>query len=168
MLSGQLKWDGGISSNCPNGPPKGARWFAARVEVRGSSVSIYRDGVLVRSTRAHFPAKGRGGIIVANGYKNIIHFRKFRLRAIPALPFTLESCLASRKSGNYYILDANHGKWPANGFCRALLPKTVNSQHYEVSAELYNQIGWKGANSGHLGLMYNAIDKNNFDFVYFR
>ena len=138
------------------------------VEVRGSSVSIYRDGVLVRSTRAHFPAKGRGGIIVANGYKNIIHFRKFRLRAIPALPFTPESCLASRKSGNYYILDANHGKWPANGFCRALLPKAVNSQHYEVSAELYNQIGWSGANSGHLGLMYNAIDKNNFDFVYFR
>mgnify|MGYP001793643268 CR=1 FL=1 len=137
--------------------------------VRGTSATIYLNGEPVRKTfLAHSPAKGRGGVIVANGYKNIIHFRNYRLRAIPALPFVEKSCLAARKVGSYYVLNANHGKWPANGFCRALLPAIVKSDNYEVSAQLYNQIGWKGVNSGHLGLMYNVIDNRNFDFVYFR
>ena len=168
VLNGLLKWNGGISSTCPNGPPGGAKWFTAKVKVRGFSASIYRDGVLVRSIKTHFFAKGRGGVIVANGYKNIILFRNFRIRAIAAHPFITQSCLATRRSGNYYTLDANYGKWPANGFCRALFPRRVLSNNYVVSAQLYNQKGWRGANSGHLGFMYNAYDNNNFDFVYFR
>ena len=168
VLKGSLKWDGAISSNCPKGPPKGGVWFTVKVIVRGYSASIYLDGEHVRSFKTQFSARGRGGVIVANGYKNIIHFRKYRLRAIPALPFVEESCLAARKKGSYYVLNANHGKWPENGFCRAFLPTIVKSENYEVSAQLYNQIGWKGVNSGHLGLMYNVIDNRNFDFVYFR
>ena len=168
VLKGSLKWDGAISSNCPKGPPKGGFWFTVKVIVRGYSASIYLDGEHVRSFKTQFSARGRGGVIVANGYKNIIHFRKYRLRAIPALPFVKESCLAARKKGSYYVLNANHGKWPENGFCRAFLPTIVKSENYEVSAQLYNQIGWKGVNSGHLGLMYNVIDNRNFDFVYFR
>ena len=168
VFQGSLKWDRGISSKCPNGPPKGGVWFTVKVVVRGSSASIYLDGEYVLSSTAQFPAKRRGGVIVANGNKNIIHFRNYRIKAIPALPFKDESCLATRKLGSYYVLNANHGKWPANGFCRALLPTIVKSDNYEVSAQLYNQIGWKGVNSGHLGLMYNVLDNNNFDFVYFR
>ena len=136
--------------------------------VRRFLATIYLDGDRVRSFKAHFPAKGRGGVIVANGYQTIIYFRNYRLSTIPVLPFIEESCLAAKKVRSYYILKANHGKWPESGFCRALLPTIVMSDNYQVSAQLYNQIGWKGVNSGHLGLMYNVIDSNNFDFVYFR
>ena len=122
----------------------------------------------MRSLKAHFPAEGRGGVIVANGYQDIVYFRNYRLRTIPALPFIGESCLATKKVGGYYVLNANHGKWPANGFCRAMLLTILKSDNYEISAQLYNQIGWKGINSGNLGLMYNVLDNNNFDFVYFR
>ena len=52
--------------------------------------------------------------------------------------------------------------------CRALSHPIDESQAYSVSAELLNQMGWSGINSGHLGLLYNARDENNFDFVYFR
>ena len=52
--------------------------------------------------------------------------------------------------------------------CRALSHPIDESQAYSVSAELLNKIGWQGINSGHLGLLYNALDENNFDFVYFR
>ena len=107
-------------------------------------------------------------MIVANGYQNIIHFRNYRLKAIPALPFVEESCLATRKVGSYYVLDANHGKWPANGFCRAIFPTKVSGSRYTVFVKLYNAYGWSGKNSGHLGLMYNVMDNRNFDFVYFR
>ena len=168
VLKGSLKWDGSISSNCPKGPPKGGVWFTVKVVVRGSSATIYLDGEPVRSLKSRFPAKGRGGVIVANGYQNIIYYRNFRLSTISILPFIEESCLATRKVGNIYVLNANHGKWPANGFCRALVLNIVKSDNYEVSAELYNQIGWKGVNSGHRGLMYNVLDNNNFDFVSFR
>ena len=52
--------------------------------------------------------------------------------------------------------------------CRALSHPIDESQAYSVSAELLNKMGWQGINSGHLGLLYNALDENNFDFVYFR
>lgn len=52
--------------------------------------------------------------------------------------------------------------------CRVLAQPTLESQAYAVSAELLNQAGWQGINSGHLGLLFNARDENNFDFVYFR
>ena len=50
----------------------------------------------------------------------------------------------------------------------ALSHPTDETQAYSLSAELLNQMGWKGINSGHPGLLYNALDENNFDFVYFR
>ena len=52
--------------------------------------------------------------------------------------------------------------------CRTVAQPIDESQAYTVSAELLNQAGWQGVNSGHLGLLFNAIDENNFDFVYFR
>ena len=55
-----------------------------------------------------------------------------------------------------------------NLMCRALSQPVDESQAFTVSAELLNKIGWQGINSGHLGLLYNVEDENNFDFVYFR
>ena len=56
----------------------------------------------------------------------------------------------------------------SSGICRALAQPIVASQAYTVSAEILNEAGWKGVNSGHPGLLFNAIDENNFDFVYLR
>ena len=159
--------DGGISSNCPKGPPKGGVWFTVKVVVHRSSASIYLDGEHVISFKAQFPAIGRGGIIVASGYQNIIRFRNYRLRAILALPFREESCLATRKGVRYYVLDANNGKGPANSFCRAIFPTKLSGSRYTVFVKLSNANGWSGKNSSHRGLMYNVMDKRNFDFVYF-
>ena len=168
VLKGSLKWDGSISSNCPNGPPREGVWFTVKLVVHRSSASIYLDGEYVISFKAHFAAKGQGGVVVATGYKSIIQFKNYQLRPTLNLPFIGESCLATGKVGTSFVLHGNDGKWPANGFCRALLPAILQSENYEVSAELYNQITWNGVNSGHLGLMYNVIDSNNFDFVYLR
>ena len=67
---------------------------------------------------------------------------------------------------NQFKLDALGGN--KNIMCRALSYPIDESQAYSMSAELLNKIGWQGINSGHLGLLYNALDENNFDFVYFR
>ena len=76
VLSGA--WSGSGSGSCPNGSPSGAVWFTVRVEVSsGRSVNIYLDNDLVTSLTAHFNTKGRGGVLVANGYENIIRFRGF-------------------------------------------------------------------------------------------
>ena len=69
-------------------------------------------------------------------------------------------------SSNHYKLDAMGADTKL--ICRVLAQPIVESQAYTVSAELLNQAGWQGINSGHLGLLFNAVDENNFDFVYFR
>ena len=67
---------------------------------------------------------------------------------------------------NHYKMDALDSQ---NGvMCRTVAQHINESQAYTVSAELLNQAGWQGVNSGHLGLLFNAVDENNFDFVYFR
>ena len=67
---------------------------------------------------------------------------------------------------NYYKLDATI---PQTGeICRVVGQSSVESQEYTMSAELLNQAGWQGINSGHPGVLFNAVDENNFDFVYFR
>ena len=69
-------------------------------------------------------------------------------------------------SSSHYKLDAMGSD--KSSMCRVLAQPTLESQAYTVSAELLNQAGWQGINSGHLGLLFNARDENNFDFVYFR
>jgi len=70
------------------------------------------------------------------------------------------------KNPLFYKLDATTS---TNGTCRVLSqPADQSLQAYEVSAELRNQAGWQGINSGHPGILFNAVDENNFDFVFFR
>lgn len=71
-------WSDSVSGSCPNGSPSGGVWFTVRVEVSlDKSVNIYLNNDLVTSPTAKFNTKGRGGVLVANGYKNIIQFRGF-------------------------------------------------------------------------------------------
>ena len=69
----------------------------------------------------------------------------------------------------FYEVNADHGSWPADGFCR-VIPKVEISdgEPYTMTAEIMNVVGRDGVNFGHPGVMYNVIDENNFDVVYFR
>lgn len=68
-----------------------------------------------------------------------------------------------------YELNGDHGSWPGDGFCRALRMDEINTgDPYTLTVDLFNVDGLLGVNSGHPGVMYNVIDENNFDFVFFR
>ena len=71
-------------------------------------------------------------------------------------------------SADYCVLNAAHGHWPADGFCRILDPQSLDTKDYAISVDLYNNQGWSGEQSGHPGVFYNAKDANNFDVIYFR
>ena len=76
-------WSGSVTSSCPNGSPSGGVWFTVRVEVfLDKSVNIYLNNDLVTSLTANFNTKGRGGVLVANGFQNIILFRGFDIKKI--------------------------------------------------------------------------------------
>jgi len=64
-------------------------------------------------------------------------------------------------------VNANHNKPPH--FCIVLPEEEIKGgNRYTITVELMNVIGQDGVNFGHPGVMYNVIDKSNFDFVYFR
>ncbi|XP_048590626.1 uncharacterized protein LOC116613216 [Nematostella vectensis] len=169
VVNGVPNLSGASSGPCSGGPPSGGKWFSAHVDVIGTRGKIFLGEILVATITTHFPAKLQGGVIVANGYKNVIYFKEYKMKKLSdGLPFPSRSCRATLRGPGYYELDAAHGTWPASGFCRVLMPKSLHTKEYSVSVDLYNVVGWKGVNSGHLGLMYNAKDIDNFEFVYFR
>lgn len=70
---------------------------------------------------------------------------------------------------NSYEVDASRSSWPADGFCRILHKERINAGHpYTMTLELFNVIGNGVVDLGHPGMIYNVIDENNFDFVFFR
>ena len=82
MLNGNFV--GSSTSPCPNGNPPGKTWFNVLVEVSSDGiVEIFLNGDLVNSQTSHFNIKGRGGVVVANGYQNIMQFRDFSLYGEP-------------------------------------------------------------------------------------
>ena len=69
----------------------------------------------------------------------------------------------------YYKVNADYGTWPADGFCRVISKVEINdSESYTLTVEIMNVNGRDGVNFGHPGVMYNVVDENNFDVVYFR
>ena len=83
--------------------------------------------------------------------------------------YSSQGCNVPMKyQSGYFVLDANHGSWPVSGFCQAISTKIILTNSYQVAAQLLNYQGWNGANSGHLGLIYNVENSGNYDFVYFR
>ena len=88
---------------------------------------------------------------------------------VTAVSYTDSGCrVPVQQLSGYNVLDANHGTWPSSGFCQVIFRKVIQTKMYAVEAQLLNYQGWKGANSGHLGLVYNVQDSKNYDFVYFR
>ncbi|XP_078379744.1 uncharacterized protein LOC144662733 [Oculina patagonica] len=76
--------------------------------------------------------------------------------------------LTRSEATDSYEVNADHDKPPY--FCRVLPEEEINAgDSYTMTVELMNVIGKSGdVNHGHPGVLYNVIDENNFDFVYFR
>ena len=163
MASGKVKFV--ESKPCPNGPPKGGVWFPVSVVVHGQDVQIYLSGVLVATIKAHFAFTARGGVFAYNGYQNVVLFRKFQ--TVPEMSVS-KRCKQVVEFPGYVKMDADHGKWPQDAFCQVTFTKDGSTASYQLSADLYNFVGWNGVNSGHLGVFFNAEDEDNYDFVYFR
>ena len=163
MASGKVNFV--ESKLCPNGPPKGGVWFPVSVVVHGQDAQINLGGSLVATIKAHFPFRARGGVFAYNGYQNVVLFRKFQ--TVPAMSVS-KRCKQVAEFPGYVKMDADHGKWPQDAFCQVAFTKDSSSASYQLSADLYNFVGWNGVNSGHLGLFFNAEDEDNYDFIYFR
>ena len=75
---------------------------------------------------------------------------------------------AAVRDGEHFVLEVTGGSLPADGACRVHynpnVPLHMEHESYEVSADLYNE----NTGPGHLGLMYNVQDIDNFDAIYFR
>ncbi|CAH3178162.1 unnamed protein product, partial [Porites evermanni] len=153
------------SAACSNGPPKGGVWFPVSVTVNGQDAQVYHSGVLVATTKPHFPPKARGGVFAYNGYKNVILFRNFTTGPIVHVS---KRCKRVVDLPGYTEVDAAHGIWPKDGFCQVAYLRDSSTSSYQLSVDMYNFMGWRGANSGHLGVFLNAEDQDNYDFVYFR
>jgi TPR repeat protein len=69
-----------------------------------------------------------------------------------------------QKTPDYFSLFATGARWPQDGFCAVFNNLEMTKNSYSASVELYNE----NSNGGHPGIMYNAQDINNYDFVYFR
>eukprot|EP00794_Sanderia_malayensis_P012108 gene12108-13359_t len=165
-----INWVNSKIGSCPGGPFKGAAWNNVTVYVREDDVTITLDGKHLVSTKAHFPSRSVGGIIVGNGIHNVASFKNYNVRPIRASEFDFFDCTSStRHTQLYHILDAKHGSWPRDTFCRALSKKVVPGNYYLVSANMFIQ-GWRSSADAHsyVGLMYNAKDASNYDFVYLR
>ena len=83
VYKAEPKFDGAKSSTCPAGPPKGAEWFSVKVTVStalpAGKVKVYLNDNLVTSWNPRYVVKSHGGVLVANGYKNVAYFRNFRI-----------------------------------------------------------------------------------------
>ena len=121
------------------------------------------------SFRGHFPPKGAGGVLLANRHGSVVRFKNFIINDIPSLPFETRSCATMQDNTKYYSMISQGDFW-SQGFCRALL-KNVNLEEtstYQVSVDLFSDLGWSGDRIAYLGIIFNARDINNADFIYFR
>ena len=77
--------------------------------------------------------------------------------------------LTLSEAAKSYQVNADQGSFNTHGFCR-VVPKGVVSAGvpYTMTVHLLNVIGSGGVHFGHPGVIYNVIDENNFDFMYFR
>ena len=83
LYKGQMKFDGAKSATCPTGPPKGAEWFNVKVTVSTTTpageVKVYMKGTLVAIFNPRYSVKRSGGVLVANGYKNVVYYKNFQI-----------------------------------------------------------------------------------------
>ena len=73
---------------------------------------------------------------------------------------------------DHYMVNADDGRWPEDLMCSIMAPQqpqyTTDDNTYRIEAMMYNHRSGSSTNLGHLGIMYNARDHSNYDFVYIR
>lgn len=73
------------------------------------------------------------------------------------------------EEGTVHVVNADHGVWPDSGFCRVIFEQDIKAVGpYVLDIELLNTVRPGIVYWGHPGVIYNVVDEDNFDFVYFR
>lgn len=169
MQKGQIDWFGSQTGFCPYGSPRKERWIHTTVEVRDSDVTVFLDGVHVTTIKGHLTPRASGGIVVANQQGNVARFKDFTISNLQSLPFETRSCASLQENSEYYSLINRNGVL-SRGFCRTLLKDspTEGNSSYQISVDLFSEVDWSGDGVAYLGIIFNARDINNADFIYFR
>ena len=78
VFNGVVNESGKNSGPCPGGPPKQGKWFRLCVNVnQNNEAKLQLDRKYVADYFSSLPWHGKGGTLVANGYRNVIMFRQF-------------------------------------------------------------------------------------------
>ena len=66
-------------------------------------------------------------------------------------------------------MDAAHGRWPQDGFCQVAYLRDGSTSSYQLSVDMYNFImDVTESTLVTAGVLLNAEDQDNYDYVYFR
>ena len=101
----------------------------------------------------------------------MLTFRNYQSKPIHPFQFVFSRCgRQTHQTNGSFVLDGMYPKWPLNAFCSALYKPSLNSlaKRYFVEAKLNNVESWLGSDWGNPGLMFNALDENNYEYAYVR
>ena len=68
---------------CPTGPPNGRVWYRLSVSVRRHLALLSLNGRELARVLPHHPAKGDAGLMMMNGFDNIVLIRGFSITQQP-------------------------------------------------------------------------------------
>ena len=134
--------------------------------VRYYEAQLFLNDKPVVSFNSHFAPIGRGGVIVAAGLDSVIRLRDLDVTAVKPFAFSFYNCKSHQMiRDQFYILSAPFGTFPDSGFCRAISKQRISGTNYVITARMFNENLYPGSK---VGLLFNAQDPNNFDFVNFQ
>lgn len=81
----------------------------------------------------------------------------------------ISSCVNIEHDEKMYTLNASQGRWPRDGFCRALSAfRASKPDTYRLSADFYVPAAKGSMSVNYVGVFFNAENEDNFDFIFFR
>ena len=77
IKNGELQFTSGSVGGNPS--IQSGKWYRLKIEVaENRDVKLFLNGVQLGSTfKASFTTRGYGGVLVANGYSNVVQFRNY-------------------------------------------------------------------------------------------
>ncbi|KAI0233170.1 putative skeletal organic matrix protein 7 [Lamellibrachia satsuma] len=157
---------------CPTGPPNGRVWYRLSVSVRRHLALLFLNGQELARVLPHHPPKGDAGLMMMNGFDNIVLIRGFSITQQP-LGFTVVTGYESNGcthtdvllAFDHMIVDAAGpaGVGTTNYHCRVRVPYEVYGRAYDYKVSLLRY-----SEDGVVAAMYNVDDEDNFDFIAFR
>ncbi|KAI0233176.1 putative skeletal organic matrix protein 7 [Lamellibrachia satsuma] len=172
----QLGQDHSSTTVCSAGALAARRWRQFTIRVNNWNVEVIVTGIVRTAVtlNARFPPGGQVGILVRNGQLYSAKFSYIELA--PANTVSLAGYVSA--GCRSHLVDNVLGRIELNGnvatsslgqrLCRILSAPTYEGLAYAVTASLYNALGNGQTTHGNLGIIYNAVDNNNFDLVNIR